>query len=737
MRLWPLLLVLPRKGNNGIHAWTYSTRVSHTQPPPPKSPSAIHFTVPVDIDTIESSPSSSSFNGSSVSSSPPLSAWDILAGNMGHCLIASDLKRDSGFDGSSTGWTSWVDSKSAFQLQNCIDKLVFSDSNLDAKTDLDGPSTMVSTSQRDDTIRWLKWMKACPAPMIIGFDDELRSAVNATLTPNDYELVEQTQYEFLSRVACRVILVPSGGTLCDNLRTPPGAMVYGKLLYGGVTRYRILGNAGHGKPTRKVGERTVLAPPATTSSSSSSLNVVPTEAWLQYGGPERNYEAVDIGPCALMEITILPKGLTLPPFGGSLGRKDDETTLSGVSTTTITTSAVDTQEMIATRSTACNPRWLFYFPPVAAQSSNETSTVAQALSTNSGEFNNELGNQYSLNDVESSLSSVLGGLQSEIQSIIRRVLDGRVHPSTSCRREEQQALLELGLSPIRGVLLFGQPGCGKTALAREVSRLLTERPPKIVSAPELLDRWVGGSEKLVRQLFADAEAELNLCNGDVTKSGIHVVVIDEIDAVFRTRSSSSGGGEVARASAVNQILAKLDGVNPIGNVLVIGTTNRRDLLDEALLRPGRLEVQIEVPLPTKEGRREILNIYFAPMRRQGRLSQPLCSAIDGDSSGRTPTFERNRTVQGRSLKNLLSIVRRWTSSSLASWSARYSFSGSGRIHDLASDRWTGGYSGADLEGLVRCAASHALSRARQEGNGVEGLLVTVEDVLNALREVQE
>ena len=141
-------------------------------------------------------------------------------------------------------------------------------------------------------------------------------------------------------------------------------------------------------------------------------------------------------------------------------------------------------------------------------------------------------------------------------------------------------------------------------LARQIARALRARAPKIVSAPELLDRWVGGIEKLARGLFAEAAAELAACGGDATKSALHVVVIDEIDAVFRKRSSAEDSGESTRASVVNQILAKLDGVDTINNILLIGMTNRRELLDSALLRPGRLEVQIEVPLPDQEGRRE-------------------------------------------------------------------------------------------------------------------------------------
>ena len=140
------------------------------------------------------------------------------------------------------------------------------------------------------------------------------------------------------------------------------------------------------------------------------------------------------------------------------------------------------------------------------------------------------------------------------------------------------------------------------------------RAPKIVAAPEILDRWVGGSERLVRELFSEAEEELALCKtnpDDETaflKSSLHVIVIDEIDAVFRKRVESDDSGSITRNSVVNQILSKLDGVNALNNILLIGMTNRKELLDDALLRPGRLEVQIEVPLPDESGRREILQV---------------------------------------------------------------------------------------------------------------------------------
>ena len=109
--------------------------------------------------------------------------------------------------------------------------------------------------------------------------------------------IETTREELFERIGLRLITLPSGKALQDTIRTPPGAMVYGKLLYGGAKRYRIL----PGKARRKTGERTAIK-------TRESENV---RAWLQYGGPERNYEAVDMGPCGIMELVILPKGLRM------------------------------------------------------------------------------------------------------------------------------------------------------------------------------------------------------------------------------------------------------------------------------------------------------------------------------------------------------------------------------------------------------------------------------------------
>jgi vesicle-fusing ATPase len=267
---------------------------------------------------------------------------------------------------------------------------------------------------------------------------------------------------------------------------------------------------------------------------------------------------------------------------------------------------------------------------------------------------------------------------------------------------------------------FADHNSGKTQLARAIANNIdSTRPVKIVAAPELLDRWVGSTERNVRELFRAAEEELVLCQGDPTKSALHVIVIDEIDALFRKRSPSAEAGEVTRASAVNQILAKLDGVQSLDNILLIGMTNRRELLDPALLRPGRLEAQLEIPLPDESGRREILNIHFGPLRVRGRLSQPLCEAIDG-----VPTTQRSNW------QRLLFSEKRIT------------------VQDLAVQ--TKGFSGADIAGLVRNAGSIALERTRRQQSttitatttstgvgSLDGLLVTLQDVQRALEEAKK
>ena len=635
-------------------------------------------------------------------------AFKVLSEKEARCLLESDKKRDTSLDGASTGWTGWVDDASAQTLKLCLDEI-----------------RLVGPNQQSHQLHqpWLRWLQSAPTPIILDVSLQLRQAVQKSLANEQNRspalvLPGNHTFGFLERIALNLISLPSGSTLSNNLVAPPGALAYGKLLQGGVTRFRLIRSSRRPssaapaavdhrplQPKRRVGERRAIV------MGQGTPDTIPGEAWLQYGGPERNYESADIGHCLLLELILLPQGLQWrhPHYQEASGR-------------------FGSRDMrVETLDASCwNMSQLLEFGTTTAATNNQT--VAATTRKTSGLVS-------SVCDLDGTFCTGLGGLRPQVDEIVRRVLDGRVMRSASdsidgtpaqridqVRRQEMTGLLELGLKPVRGLLLYGPPGVGKTALAREISYVLDARPPKIVAAPELLDKWVGGSERKIRELFADAEAELSQCDGDPSRSALHLVVIDEIDAVFRKRGgvTSYGGGssDATRASAVNQILAKLDGVKPLDNLLLVGMTNRRDLLDPALMRPGRLEVQIQLGIPDRHGRREILQIHFDALRKYGRLSQPLVNAVYGDKDVDASWLHRTWRTRKR----------------LGFWSAGWWRTGNFNI-DLSADAWTGGFTGADIAGLVRNAGSVALSRARKQGDGdLSGFLITLDDVLLALKE---
>lgn len=152
-------------------------------------------------------------------------------------------------------------------------------------------------------------------------------------------------------------------------------------------------------------------------------------------------------------------------------------------------------------------------------------------------------------------------------------------------------------------------------MARQIGKMLNARDPKIVNGPEVLDKYVGESEANVRRLFAEAEEEEKRMGPN---SGLHIIIFDEIDAICKQRGSVAGNTGV-NDTVVNQLLSKIDGVEQLNNILVIGMTNRKDMIDDALLRPGRLEIQVEISLPDEQGRFDILKIKTAKMRDHGKL----------------------------------------------------------------------------------------------------------------------
>jgi vesicle-fusing ATPase len=117
---------------------------------------------------------------------------------------------------------------------------------------------------------------------------------------------------------------------------------------------------------------------------------------------------------------------------------------------------------------------------------------------------------------------------------------------------------------------------GKTLMARQIGNMLNAREPKIVNGPQILDKYVGESEANIRRLFADAEEEEKRLGPN---SGLHIIIFDEIDAICKSRGSVAGNSGV-HDTVVNQLLAKIDGVEQLNNILVIGMTNRRDMIDE-------------------------------------------------------------------------------------------------------------------------------------------------------------
>ena len=218
----------------------------------------------------------------------------------------------------------------------------------------------------------------------------------------------------------------------------------------------------------------------------------------------------------------------------------------------------------------------------------------------------------------------VGGLDAELSQLFRRVVTPRLLPSRL-----QQAL---NLQLVRGVLLHGPPGTGKTLTARKIGKLLhvPEERTTVVDGPALVSKFLGESEKNLRDIFAPAVEEQQRATRAAREAGsspslppplerLHVVIFDEIDAICRARGHTDQTAGLVYDSLVNQLLSILDGVTPLDNVLVIGMTNRKDLIDPALLRPGRFEVELSLTLPTLEGREQILRIHTRRLRERRRL----------------------------------------------------------------------------------------------------------------------
>jgi proteasome-associated ATPase len=198
----------------------------------------------------------------------------------------------------------------------------------------------------------------------------------------------------------------------------------------------------------------------------------------------------------------------------------------------------------------------------------------------------------------------VGGLKHQIEDIRDAVELPYVH---------KDLFSEYGLEPPKGILLYGPPGCGKTLIAKAVANSLAKavadrsgRPDARsyflnIKGPELLNKWVGETERQIRLIFQRAKEK--------SDEGVPVIVFfDEMDSLFRTRGT--GISSDVESTIVPQLLSELDGVESLKNVIVIGASNREDLIDPAILRPGRLDVKIKINRPDPTAAAEIFRIYL-------------------------------------------------------------------------------------------------------------------------------
>jgi proteasome-associated ATPase len=198
----------------------------------------------------------------------------------------------------------------------------------------------------------------------------------------------------------------------------------------------------------------------------------------------------------------------------------------------------------------------------------------------------------------------IGGLSAQIEAIQDAVELPFLHADL---------FLEHELKPPKGILLYGPPGCGKTMIAKAVANSLAKRVAEKegradarsyflnIKGPELLNKYVGETERQIRLIFQRAREKV--------EEGFPVIVFfDEMDSIFRTRGS--GISSDVETTIVPQLLSEIDGVETLEDVIVIGASNREDMIDPAILRPGRLDVKIKIERPDEEAAKEIFRVYL-------------------------------------------------------------------------------------------------------------------------------
>ena len=210
--------------------------------------------------------------------------------------------------------------------------------------------------------------------------------------------------------------------------------------------------------------------------------------------------------------------------------------------------------------------------------------------------------------------------------------------------QHAELFAEAGIRPPKGILLTGPPGCGKTMLAKAIAN---ESQVNFISVkgPALLSKYIGESERGVRDMFRKAK-----------QAAPCIIFFDEVDALVPARGSGGGDSHVADR-VLSQFLTELDGVEELKGVLMLGATNRQDMLDPAILRPGRFDQIVEIPLPDEQGRRQIFEVHLR--------HKPLAPGIDiGKLAAATEEFS-GAEIQGVCVAAALSAVRRAVAAKIA------------------------------------------------------------------------
>lgn len=202
--------------------------------------------------------------------------------------------------------------------------------------------------------------------------------------------------------------------------------------------------------------------------------------------------------------------------------------------------------------------------------------------------------------------SQIGGLKNQVDTLLEAIEYPALYPELFALHK---------LKPTKGILLYGPPGCGKTLMAKAVANRLANKVREKagnedvhayfinIKGPELLNKWVGETERKIREVFQRAKEK-------AIEGSPVIVFFDEFESLFRTRGS--GISSDIESTIVPQLLSTMDGVEELHNVIVIGASNRQDLIDPAILRPGRFDVKIKVDRPDESGAKEILGIYITP-----------------------------------------------------------------------------------------------------------------------------